>query len=81
MSNNDVVKEIAYWALIRKRNEIGEHFDLTDYELTLLVDWLKEDLSSSPEQVLGQAKDAWNQMTRPQRDFFLDWLTEEERDR
>tara|TARA_R100001086_G_scaffold216218_1_gene132375 strand:+ start:524 stop:760 length:237 start_codon:yes stop_codon:yes gene_type:complete len=78
MSNNDVVKEIAYWALIRKRNEIGEHFDLTDYELTLLIIWLKEDLS---KQRLGQAKDAWNQMTRPQRDFFLDWLTEEERDR
>ena len=32
------------------------------------------------EKVLGQAKDAWNQMTRPQRDFFLDWLTEEDRE-
>tara|TARA_R110000824_G_scaffold4601_2_gene22145 strand:+ start:7286 stop:7468 length:183 start_codon:yes stop_codon:yes gene_type:complete len=49
MSNNDVatdlIKEIAYWALIRFRDEIGDHLDLSDDELALLLDWLKEDLS------------------------------------
>ena len=40
---NDLVKAIAYWALIRKRNEIGDHFDLSDYELTSLVDWLQKE--------------------------------------
>lgn len=52
-TREDVVKEIALWALTRRRNEIGDHLDMTDDVLGDLLSWLKKDLSSSPEQECG----------------------------
>jgi len=49
MTNEDVVKEIAFWALTRRRNAVGAHFDLTDEELMDILSWLKEDIKLTIE--------------------------------
>tara|TARA_B000000460_G_C21267808_1_gene286132 strand:+ start:354 stop:512 length:159 start_codon:yes stop_codon:yes gene_type:complete len=49
LTNEDVVKEIAFWALARRRNEVGDHFDLNDDELGDLLSWLKEDIKLTIE--------------------------------
>ena len=49
MTNEDVVKEIAFWALTRRRNAVGDHFDLSDDELGDLLSWLKEDIKLTIE--------------------------------
>tara|TARA_R110002020_G_scaffold454309_1_gene669665 strand:- start:9 stop:170 length:162 start_codon:yes stop_codon:yes gene_type:complete len=51
MTNEDLVKEIALWALghFGRRNEIGDHFDMTDDDLIRLFSWLKEDIELTKE--------------------------------
>ena len=49
MTNEEVVNEIAFWALTRRRNAVGDHFDLNDDELGDLLLWLKEDIKLTIE--------------------------------
>ena len=49
MTDEDGVKEIAFWALTRRRDAVGDHFDLSDEELGHLLSWLKEDVKLTIE--------------------------------
>jgi hypothetical protein len=51
MTNADVVKEIAFWALTHFHSLVGDHFDMTDEELAKLLSWLKEDVKLTIESL------------------------------
>ena len=53
MTNEDVVKEIALWALTRRNDAVGDHFDLSDEELGYLRSWLLEDIKLTIESDTG----------------------------
>ncbi len=55
MTNEDVVvvKEIAFWALTRRRDEVGDYLDLSDEELGRLLSWLEEDIKLTIESQTG----------------------------
>ena len=55
MTDEDVVKEIAFWALTRRRDAVGDHFDLSDEELGHLLSWLKEDVKLTIESQGSEA--------------------------
>lgn len=45
MSTWVIVKEIALWALTHRMDDIGDHLDLSDYELAKVLAWLQVDLA------------------------------------
>ena len=78
MTNEDVVKEIAFWALTRRRDAVGDHFDLSDDELGHLLSWLKEDIkltieSQGRDRPDSEMTDSYNEQTDKEiTDIILD---------